>query len=362
MYEKKNQGDRLMWERYHEKLTRKQEQYHEKLTQKQEQYREQLTRKQEQYREKLTQKQSVLRQKGEILSQKWWIRLFRSMWRRYRVHNVGLESAALAFYLVFAIFPFLIFVTVLLRIWELNLEGGLDLLAQILPAEITDIVRQFLRYASRPNARLLVSSLVFSFWFPMRASNALMLSVRKAYHLGTPHGAAQMLKNLFFTVVLMATVVLTVLLMTVSNRILAYAVENLFLPEIVAELWQILRFPLIACAGWLILSLLYALAQDEPQRWRNLWPGTLAALCGWMLASWLYALYVNNLAHYSLLYGSIGTVIVLLIWLNLSSMTLILGAELNGTLISLRKEYPDRHGKSKIKVRKKEEKFFREKP
>ena len=184
MYEKKNQGDRLMWERYHEKLTQKQEQYHEKLTQKQEQYREQLT-----------QKQSVLRQKGEILSQKWWIRLFRSMWRRYRVHNVGLESAALAFYLVFAIFPFLIFVTVLLRIWELNLEGGLDLLAQILPAEITDIVRQFLRYASRPNVRLLVSSLVFSFWFPMRASNALMLSVRKAYHLGTPHGAAQMLKN-----------------------------------------------------------------------------------------------------------------------------------------------------------------------
>ena len=47
---------------------------------------------------------------------------------------------------------------------------------------------------------------------------------------------------------------------------------------------------------------------------------------------------MENIAHYSLLYGSIGTIIVLLIWLNMSAMTLIMGAELNGTLISLRKD------------------------
>lgn len=49
-------------------------------------------------------------------------------------------------------------------------------------------------------------------------------------------------------------------------------------------------------------------------------------------------MYVNNFANYSVLYGSIGTVIVLLIWLNLTAVTLIMGAELNGTLISLRKD------------------------
>ena len=57
-----------------------------------------------------------------------------------------------------------------------------------------------------------------------------------------------------------------------------------------------------------------------------------------MVLSFLYSLYVDNFANYSVLYGSIGTVIVLLIWLNLSATTLIMGAELNGTLISLRKE------------------------
>ena len=64
----------------------------------------------------------------------------------------------------------------------------------------------------------------------------------------------------------------------------------------------------------------------------------LASLAAWLLLSWLYALYVNNFADYSVLYGSIGAVIALLIWLNLTAVTLIMGAELNGTLISLRKD------------------------
>ncbi|MEI3362241.1 MAG: YhjD/YihY/BrkB family envelope integrity protein [Oscillospiraceae bacterium] len=64
----------------------------------------------------------------------------------------------------------------------------------------------------------------------------------------------------------------------------------------------------------------------------------MAALAAWLFISWVYAMYVNNFANYSVLYGSIGTVIVLLIWLNLTAVTLIMGAELNGTLISLRKD------------------------
>ena len=54
--------------------------------------------------------------------------------------------------------------------------------------------------------------------------------------------------------------------------------------------------------------------------------------------SWLYAMYVENFANYSLLYGSIGTVVVLMIWLYMSANVLILGAELNGTLVAMRKE------------------------
>ena len=67
-------------------------------------------------------------------------------------------------------------------------------------------------------------------------------------------------------------------------------------------------------------------------------PAGYPALAAWMGLSWLYAMYVENFANYSLLYGSIGTVVVLMIWLYMSANVLILGAELNGTLVAMRKE------------------------
>ena len=99
-----------------------------------------------------------------------------------------------------------------------------------------------------------------------------------------------------------------------------------------------LRFPAAASAGFFALVFLYALAQDGRRPWRELWPGTAVSLLAWMGLSWLYALYVENFADYSLLYGSIGAVIVLLVWLYLSSIVLIMGAEVNGVLIALRRE------------------------
>ena len=259
--------------------------------------------------------------------------------RRYLRHNVGAQSAALAFYLLFMLFPFLIFLSALLGLLQLDVAGILRALGEFLPAQVVDVVEVYLTYVgSSPSPQLLVFGLVFSIYFPMRATNALMRSVRTAYHLGPAHGVVQMLKTLVYTVLLIATIALTLVLMSVSDRLLAYCVANFGLPVFIAELWAKLRFPLAAVVGYFALFLLYALAQDSRQPWRNIWPGTLAALTAWMGLSWLYAWYVEHIAHYSLLYGSIGTVIVLLIWLNLSATALIMGAELNGTLISLRKE------------------------
>lgn len=262
------------------------------------------------------------------------------MVQRYLRHNVGIQSAALAFYLLFMIFPFLIFISALLGLLRLDVAGILLALGEILPRGVVDLIEVYLTYVSRnPSLRLMVFGLVFSIYFPMRATNSLMRSVRTAYHLGPPRGPARhVLKTLLYTVLLIVTIAAALALMTVGDRVLSYAVVHVRLPGFVAEAWARLRFPVVAVLCYFALFLLYALAQDVRQPWRNIWPGTLAALAAWMALSWLYAFYVDNIANYSLLYGSIGTVIALLIWLNMSSVVLIMGAELNGTIMSLRKD------------------------
>ena len=262
------------------------------------------------------------------------------MIQRYLRHNVGIQSAALAFYLLFMIFPFLIFISALLGLLRLDVAGILLALGEILPRGVVDLIEVYLTYVSRnPSPHLLVFGLVFSIYFPMRATNSLMRSVRTAYHLGPPRGPVRhVLNTLLYTVLLIVTIAAALALMTVGDRILSYAVVHFRLPFFVAEAWTKLRFPVVAVLCYFALFLLYALAQDVRQPWRNIWPGTLAALTAWMAVSWLYAFYVDNIANYSLLYGSIGTVIALLIWLNMSSIVLIMGAEMNGTIISLRKD------------------------
>lgn len=263
--------------------------------------------------------------------------------RRSLRHNVSIQSAALAFYLLFAIFPMLIFVSSLLGLLHLDVVEILADLREILPKVAVDFIGVYLVHVeANSNVRLLMFGLVFSIYFPMRAANTLMRSVRTAYHLGPPrHAAAHLLRTLIYTMLLLLTLALTLTLMSVSNTVLLYAVENFHLPPFVADLWATLRFPLAAVVACFALLALYAITQDARQPWRNLFPGVLASLAGWMVLSWIYAVYMENIANYSLLYGSIGTVMALLVWMYMSASALIMGAELNGTLISLRREEKD---------------------
>ena len=179
------------------------------------------------------------------------LRFFYLMVQRYLRHNVGIHSAALAFYLLFTIFPFLIFISALLGLLHLDVAGILLALGELVPRAVVDFAEVYLTYVrDNSSLQLMLFGLFFSIYFPMRATNSLMRSVRIAYHLGPPRAAlTHLIKTLLYTVLLMVAIALTLVLMTVSDRLLAYGVEYLRLPLFVAELWARLRFPTIAVVG-----------------------------------------------------------------------------------------------------------------
>ena len=144
--------------------------------------------------------------------------------QRYLRHNVGMQGAALAFYLLFMIFPLLIFVSSLLGLLQLDVDAILAAVQEFLPREIVSFIGVYLTYVGRnPSVKLLLFGLFFSLYFPMRATNTLMRSVRIAYHLGPPRGAlSQLVKTLLYTAVLIATIALTLTLMSVGDRLLPW--------------------------------------------------------------------------------------------------------------------------------------------
>ena len=192
---------------------------------------------------------------GDTLPKNRFLRFWVLLAHRYLKHNVATQSAALAFYLLFMIFPFLIFISALLGLLNLNVAGIVSVLADFLPEVVLELTELYLTYVrENPSPQLMVFGLVFSVYFPMRATNTLMRSVRIAYHLGPPRGALpQLVKTLLYTAVLIATIALTLTLMSVGDRLLLYAVDSFGLPRFWAVLWAKLRFPVAAVAGYFAL-------------------------------------------------------------------------------------------------------------
>ena len=99
-----------------------------------------------------------------------------------------------------------------------------------------------------------------------------------------------------------------------------------------------LRFVVLALVMMVLLAVLYMLAQGSRCPLTRVLPGILFSLCTWLLLSGAFALYVERVAHYAELYGSIATVVVVLLWLYISATMLVIGAEFNGALLQYRQE------------------------
>lgn len=260
---------------------------------------------------------------------------------RYFAHDVGRQAAALAYYLLFTLFPFLIFLHNLLGRFQFSAMGLLGQLRHLLPEQVLVLVETYLSYVEETSSpALLWFSLVFTLWFPMRAVRSLMGSVRQAYHLGEVRNRLWYnLKILLYTVTLLVTIVANLVLATVGRRALGL-VQRLLpitLPQVLSEGWNLLRFGLLGVLIFGAVGLLYAMAQDAPQRGRCILPGAVAALAAWLAMSAGFSFYVEHFANYSLIYGALGTVIILMVWLYMTAIVLIMGAEVNDTLRAMRK-------------------------
>ena len=261
------------------------------------------------------------------------------MIRRYYLHDVARDSAALTYYLLFAIFPLLIFVSTLLGVLELDIASITAVLAPILPSDVVDIIRTYLEYvAANQSRQLLWFSLVFSIWFPMRSTGCLMHSLRKAFGRSAPENILLgQLRTLLFTIWMIFVIGLTLALVVVGRRALYFLSGFLPLSETFISVWGYMRFIILGLVMAISLGILYQLALGQRRPLREVLPGVGSSLAAWLLLSMAFSYYVENMARYAQLYGSIATIVVVLLWLYMSGQVLILGAELSASLIHRKK-------------------------
>lgn len=271
--------------------------------------------------------------------------LAKRVWRQMGEDNVSGYAAQLAYYFIFSLFPFFLFLTALLAYIPIPdlMTKILSSLAGVLPGEAMTLVQDnVMELVTQPQGGLLSFGILVALWTASSAVTGIMDGLNRAY--GVREGRP-------FWKVRGLAVVLTVglaILMITSFTLLAFGPDlggfiaaKVGLGTAFDLAWAIARWPLALIAVIFAVALVYYYAPDVEQDWKWITPGAVIAVVGWVAVSLTFGYYVDNFGSYNKTYGSIGAVIVLLTWLYLSGLFLLLGGEINSEI-----EHAAAHGKA----------------
>jgi membrane protein len=210
-------------------------------------------------------------------------------------------------------------------------------LSEVVPPGTEDlVVRQFQVHGSKPLALLVVAALV-SLWAASSVIKSLIEGFQAAYRVPRNRDFFRG-TGVAISLVLMSAVPLVGVsaLMLFGNQVESGVLEwmkvDLFFSPL-APFWEFLgrlaRYAIAFGGTVLVTCLLYYFGPNRPQRWKAVWPGAVLATVLWMLATSGFGWYVRHLAHYNVLYGSVATSILLLVWMYVMAAIALVGCEFN---------------------------------
>jgi membrane protein len=252
-----------------------------------------------------------------------------------RTNCIG-NAAALAYYFLFSLFPFLLFFTALLAYLPVAnlLEQMMALLAQVMPGEAHQLVRNYLNdLLKQPRSGVLSFGILFALWTASNAMTAVSDGLNHAYGVeeGRPFWKVRGLAVLL-TIGLCVFIIASIVLLIFGPQIGGYIAGWVGLGEIFQTAWNILRWPVILVLVTTAVAAIYYYAPDVEQQWKWITPGSVFAVIMWVLLSLGFSYYVNNFGSYDKTYGSIGAIIVLLTWMYASGLAILVGGVINAQI------------------------------
>ncbi|MGB3366715.1 MAG: YihY/virulence factor BrkB family protein [Acidaminobacteraceae bacterium] len=270
---------------------------------------------------------------GEFIERYYLLRFTKGVINRIRDDRVTGLSAQITYYMLLAIFPFLIFLLNLLIFFDIDQEILMNTIIQLIPEQSSHLIFSIVNeVVSNSGVTLLSIGMITTLWSASKGVNALIAGLNKAYDVKE--------KRSFFVVkaiALVATIgipaiMISSFLFLVLGEQIGQFVSNEFGLTDYLGLWRLLRVlsPLVGMVVY--FTLLYKLAPNRHIKIKHALIGSIFSTVCWIGASMLFSYYVNNFGNYSKVYGGLGSIIILLLWLNLSIIILIVGGEINAEI------------------------------
>ncbi|RFU67598.1 YihY/virulence factor BrkB family protein [Bacillus sp. V59.32b] len=240
-------------------------------------------------------------------------------------------AAEQAYYYMLALFPMLILLLSILPYLSIQPQEALDFLENIMPSETTEVFREdIIKLVSEQNGGLLTFGILGTLWSASNGINAFIHSMNVAFDVEETRSFIKArLLSIILTLGLTVAFVVALLLPVFGNVILDFVKTIIPVPDGMEILFSVLRWVIAIVVIALVLAVMYRYAPNKHYPFKQVIPGALVATVIWQLISLGFSFYVSHFGNYSSTYGSLGGVIVLMLWLYLTGLALVIGGEIN---------------------------------
>lgn len=255
--------------------------------------------------------------------------------RNFIDDDMATYAAALAYHILFALFPFIIFLIALSGFFELTemFEWLRQQAKSFLPPLAMDQVNRVINELQLPQKGLLSFGAITALWLASQGIRAIMAAMNVAYDTRESRPAWKLYPlSIVYTTGIALLLLIAASLLIVGPQAMQWLAQLAGLEQLFVTLWAWLRLPAALLILSLMIAFVYYAAPNVTHRFRMVTPGSILAVIIWVAASLGFSYYVQNFGNYSVMYGSIGAVIVLLLYLYLSAAALLFGAEVNAAI------------------------------
>ncbi len=248
------------------------------------------------------------------------------------------RAAAISYSVFLAIFPFLIFLFTIIPFIPIdNFQVSLlRLIADFMPASAYETVREtIVDIITRPRSSLLIFNLLLTLYFSTNGVNSLIEAFNDTYHVMESRTTfRQYLVSTFLVLFISLLLILSIGLITFGSVLLRWLLPDIITSgQFFALLLQALRWMIVVMLLLTAISSVYYFAPARRGQFRFISAGSLIATLLVLITTLGFNFYVDNFASYNALYGSLGTLMVVLFWIYINAISLLIGFELNASIL-----------------------------
>lgn len=263
--------------------------------------------------------------------------VIKRMVQRFFSDGIPQAAAELSYFLLFSLFPLLMFINLILARLDISLDSIQPVL-NTLPRSLQELIEGYLlQLSNSPSTGSMVIGILLTLYFLSRAVRSMMRAVNDIYHVEIARGIfSNALISFAITAGFLASIVCSFVVVVAGKILIRLIPDVLPIPIHALNATQDAGFWVMILVVFLFLLLFNRVVPNLRLRFLEVWPGALFSLVAWLFVSWAFSFYVDNMANYSVLYGSLAAIIVLMLWLYMVSMILLMGPQLNHTIATAR--------------------------